>query len=501
MRFFELLILVTLLLAITVRFWRTERRPRWAKYLPGLAVLLIPIQLVLEGYRWQMVPAYTLAGLLFAITTLELSRRRNNAPTRWGRTVVRGIGLTLGLVLFTIAAGLPALFPVFQLPEPTGPYAVGTTSFVYSDESRQEIFTDIQDDHRLVYVQVWYPAQATAGYTRLPLWIDPEQITPALAKDFLVPEFVFSHFELIESNSYLAAPVATQDSSYPVLVYSHGYDVGFFAQNTVQMEELASHGYVVFSVGHAYESSIVFDGEGNSIGTNKSRIGAFYKEGEETAELYAKTYFPTGDEQIQAAREWLAATPLANQSIQIWTQDTQFVLSQIERMNRGEVNSPFRGQLDTARIGIFGQSFGGGTAFQVCAVDTRCKAALNIDGTQWGTLLETPLQTPFLMMYGERSDRLNDWVLNTSPASGYSLRVNGASHINFTDFNLVSPLFKLPYLGILGEIDTRQMERIMNAYTLAFFDQTLRGVASPLFQGFSIDYLEVELHTFGSTSK
>jgi predicted dienelactone hydrolase len=306
---------------------------------------------------------------------------------------------------------------------------------------------------------------------------------------------------LIESNSYLDAPVATQDSSYPVLVYSHGYDVGFFAQNTVQMEELASHGYVVFSVGHAYESSIVFDSEGNSIGTNKSRIGAFYKEGEETAELYAKTYFPTGDEQIQAAREWLAATPLANQSIQIWTQDTQFVLSQIERMNRGEVNSPFRGQLDTARIGIFGQSFGGGTAFQVCAVDTRCKAALNIDGTQWGTLLETPLQTPFLMMYGERSDRLNDWVLNTSPASGYSLRVNGASHINFTDFNLVSPLFKLPYLGILGEIDTRQMERIMNAYTLAFFDQTLRGVASPLFQGFSIDYLEVELHTFGSTSK
>lgn len=108
-----------------------------------MTVLLIPIQLVVEGYSWQMVPAYALAGLLFVFTTLQLSRR-NNAPTRWGRKVIHGIGLSLGLVLFTIAAALPALFPVFQLPEPTGPYAVGTTSFAFTDDSRQEIFTDIR---------------------------------------------------------------------------------------------------------------------------------------------------------------------------------------------------------------------------------------------------------------------------------------------------------------------------------------------------------------------
>ena len=165
------------------------------------------------------------------------------------------------------------------------------------------------------------------------------------------------------------------------------------------------------------------------------------------------------------------------------------------------MESPFAGNLDTARIGVFGQSFGGATAFQVCAIDPRCKAAINIDGTQWGTLLESPLQAPFLMMYGEKTDRLNDWVINTSLASGYSLRVNGASHINFTDFNLISPVFKLPQLGILGKIDTRQMERIMNAYTLAFFDQTLKGIPSPLLQSASPDYPEVELKMFRVISK
>nr|ATZ76730.1 Lip114 [uncultured bacterium] len=496
MRTFEILTLGTLFLALAARFWSVEKRPSRANYLPGAAILLILIHLVVEGYRWQMVPAYALTALLFLLSVPRLLGKKSASQAGLGRKILNRIGMASGLVVFAIAAALPTLFPVFQMPDPTGHYAVGTTSFAFTDDSRPEIFTDDPDDKRPVYVQAWYPAESTAGHTRLPMWIDPEKITPALAKDFGVPEFVFSHFSLIQSNSYLDAPLSEQEAAYPVLVFSHGYDIGFFAQNTVQMEELASHGYIVFSVGHAYESSMVFDAQGNSIGMSQPRIDAFYQESAETGELYAKTYYVTGDEQIQAARAWLAATPLGNQSVQIWAQDTQFVLTQIERMNRGEVDSPFAGHLVTERIGVFGQSFGGATAFQVCAIDSRCKAAINIDGTQWGTLLDTPLQTPFLMVYGEMTDHLNDWVLNTSPASGYSLRVNGASHINFTDFNLVSPLFKLPQLGILGKIDTRQMERIMNAYILAFFDQTLKGISSPLLQGVSVDYPEVELKIY-----
>lgn len=496
MRALEILTLVMLFLAPAARFWRVEKRPSWTNYLPGVTALFILTHLAIEGYRWQMVPAYGLATLLFLLSVPRVLGKKSASPARLGHKILNGIGLALGFTAFAIAAALPAFFPVFRLPDPTGPYAVGTTSFAFTDNSRPEIFTPDPDDKRLVYIQVWYPAGSTADHTQMPMWIDPEKITPALAKEFGVPEFVFSHFSLIQSNSYLNVPLAAHETTYPILVFSHGYDIGFFAQNTVQMEELASHGYVVFSVGHAYESSMVFDSQGNSMGMSQPRIGAFYQENAETNELYAKTYYLTGAEQIQAARDWLATVPLGNQSVQIWAQDTQFVFTQIERMNTSEVKTPFAGNLDTSRIGVFGQSFGGATAFQVCAIDSRCKAAINIDGTQWGTLLDTPLQTPFLMVYGETTDHLNDWVLNTSQASGYSLRVNGAWHVNFTDFNLVSPLFKLPFLGTLGEIDARQMERIMNAYILAFFDQTLKGIPSPLFQSVSIDYPEVELKIY-----
>jgi len=501
MRTFEILTLVTLFLALAARFWPTEKRPLWTIYLPGMSVLFILIHLFVEGYRWQMVPAYTLTTLLFVLSVPRLLRKNKDLPTGRGRKILHGIGMALGFLAIVIAATLPTLFPVFQTPEPTGPYAIGTTSFAFTDDSRPEIFTPDPEDKRLVYVQVWYPAQSTADSTRLPLWIYPEKITPALAKDLLVPEFVFSHFELIKSNGYLDAPLARQESPYPVLVFSHGYEVGFFAQNMVQMEELASHGYVIFSVGHAYESSMVLDAHGQVITMSETQVNAFGQEAEETNELYAKTYYATGDEQIQAARYWLAAALIGNQSLEIWVQDMQFVLTQIERMNRGQVDSPFAGHLDMGQVGVFGHSFGGAAAFQVCAIDSRCQAAINIDGTQWGTLLDNPLQTPFLMMYGEKSDHLNDWVLNTSPASGYSLRVNGSNHINFSDFNMVSPLFKLPQLGILGSIDSRQMERIMNAYILAFFDQTLMGIPSTLFEGISPDFPEVELKIFRATLK
>jgi len=67
MRTFELLILVTIFLRLIGLFFAPAKRPRWIDWLPSLAMLLILIHFVLEGYRWQMEFAYVLAGLLFVL--------------------------------------------------------------------------------------------------------------------------------------------------------------------------------------------------------------------------------------------------------------------------------------------------------------------------------------------------------------------------------------------------------------------------------------------------
>jgi len=441
-----------------------------------------------------MVPAYILAILLFALSLPRLLGVKLSLPARLDRKISVGTGMALGLAVLAIAIALPVLFPVFQMPDPTGPFAVGTTSFVFIDDSRPEVLTPDPADNRLVYVQVWYPAQPSPDSAPACLWIDPAKITPVVIKGFLgLPGFLLDHLALVRSSSYPDAPLSERKVDYPILVFSHGHYPGFFAQNMVQMEELASHGYIVFSIGHAYESAVVFDAAGQVILASEPQIEAF-SYGPEHAELYEQILSTAGVEQTQAARAFLSASPIQQQSIPIWIQDTQFVLTQIEQMSRGQVDSPFAGHLDTSRVGVFGMSFGGATALQVCAIDSRCKAALNMDGFQYGVLVDDPLQVPFLMMYSQGNSGVNDWALNDLPGSGFSLTVKDTTHENYTDFNLISPLFQA--LGALGKIDGRRMERIVNTYTLAFFDQTLKGVSSPLFQGLSPDYPEVALKAF-----
>jgi predicted dienelactone hydrolase len=488
MRPFEITTVSLLMLAWGSRLLPVNKYPLWPLFLSGLALLAAILQLMVEPYRWQMIPTYALVVLLFVVSLAHLSGKSATSPTGLRSWILKILGIGLGFLVITVAIALLAVFPVFQFPNPTGPYKVGVTTYALIDASRPETFTPALEDKRQIYLQVWYPARASADLDHMPPY--PANLTTQLAKAFSLPDFVFNHLGLVKGNSYLNAPLAESKTAFPVLVFSHGYYIGFTGQNTVQMEELASHGYIIFSIGHAYEALLVLDSQGQIVPAIPPATPS-EAEFQKMQALIDQMKSTTGSEQNQAVRAFLDFDPAMQDSLQVWTQDTQFVLKQIELMNRGQMESPFTGRLDLAHIGMFGMSFGGATAFQVCAIDTRCQAALNMDGFQYGTLLDDRLQTPFLMMYSEVNDHLNDWALNNSPESGYSLRVKDTTHLNYTDFNLIAPI-------LLGKIDSARMERIMNTYTLAFFDQTLKGVPSSLLQAAHPDYPEVELRIFSA---
>jgi hypothetical protein len=196
-------------------------------------------------------------------------------------------------------------------------------------------------------------------------------------------------------------------------------------------------------------------------------------------------------------RRYLEATPVLNESLRIWTADTRFVLDELERANRGESQSPFDGRLNLARIGVFGMSLGGAAAGQVCSVDTRCKAGINIDGLQRGNLLGNPPTQPFMFMSSEfyfESDRgVNAPVYERVQNDAYEVMVKGSRHLNFTDFYLISPLLKMA--GVLGSVEGERMQRIVNDYTLAFFNKHLKGESSPLLDSPSQAHPEVRFRS------
>jgi alpha-beta hydrolase superfamily lysophospholipase len=85
---------------------------------------------------------------------------------------------------------------------------------------------------------------------------DADVVAPALARLFHLPRFAFGHFKYISSNAIPFAPVAADQASRPVLLFLHGFS-GIRQQNTFQVEELVSHGYIVAAIDQPYAAASV----------------------------------------------------------------------------------------------------------------------------------------------------------------------------------------------------------------------------------------------------
>ncbi|MGH9958034.1 MAG: alpha/beta hydrolase family protein, partial [Pyrinomonadaceae bacterium] len=370
-----------------------------------------------------------------------------------------------------------------KLPQPSGPYQIGTTYFALVDETRPEAFTDDPKDHRELLVRCWYPAQSVAGARPEPFWgKDTKEIGTLLAQFMRLPKTAFDDLAVVQSHAYTDVPLSNSKSRYPVVLFSHGYIPGFLSQNSAQMEELASHGYVVFSIGHSYETVANIFPDGRVVPFSQARLMAFAQGAGKTRELnvkYAAATEPAEKEDL--IKQIVAGWPLLHESLRVWAADVSFVLDELERMNSGKRTSNFASKLDLKRIGIFGMSFGGATAGQFCAVDKRCRAGINLDGLQSGDLIDRPMERPFMFMQSEDARNVNRLFFERAKNDAYYVVVKGTKHFNYSDFSLFSPDYRK--VGILGAIEGERMERIMNDYLLAFFDKYLRGKDAPLLKG------------------
>ncbi len=374
MRIFEILLLATLLPSFSSLFVARRRRPRWLSYLPILGVVFIALHLLTEGHRWQMVPGYVFTGaflLSSAVAFWQKDRSSSSSQgtrpaSRW-RTAFRITGAVLGMLIFGVAALIPAAMPVFELPEPSGPFRVGTTRFSLLDASRPETFTADPSDKRELLIQVWYPAEPSANSVPERLWGHPREIARRMTRSLGLPGFLFDHFGLVRTHSLADAALAGARATYPVLVFSHGYNQGIPPQNTVQMEDLASHGYIIFSIGHSYESLALIHPDGRIVAVSEERMQRVRDQlrgsGALIRQLLASQDAQQRADLLQRISE---AGPLLNESVAVWVADTRFVLDELAKLDATKDPRGFAGRLDMTRVSIFGMSFGGTVATE-CA--------------------------------------------------------------------------------------------------------------------------------------
>lgn len=115
MRPIEILLSLANLLAFLVLAVPRLRAVPWLRHLAPMALAIAIAQVLVEGPRWQMLPAYALAGLFFLIWLLRYVTPAGG-PARQKRTnrLAAGLAIGLGALGLAVSIVLPIVLPVFR---------------------------------------------------------------------------------------------------------------------------------------------------------------------------------------------------------------------------------------------------------------------------------------------------------------------------------------------------------------------------------------------------
>jgi predicted dienelactone hydrolase len=450
-------IVIPILLAIYL-LW-PHPRLRAIRFAPSIALVLTLLHLLVEGYRWQMIPLYVLTVLLTISSLIKIKLQAD-----WPAAASY-----LTVILLAVSTALPVLLPVPAIPKPGGSLEVGTKTFELIDNSRKELYSG-KDEARSFMVQVWYPANPLPENKKAPWMSRADIYGPAISKFLKLPSFFLDNLTLEKTPAYIDAPMAETSTPYPVILFSHGWN-GFNAQNTGQMIQLASRGFVVVAVNHTYGAIATIFPDGRIAYNNPKAL-------------------PDG---APDAEYEIAARKLVNQ----WAGDLSFTLDNLVTGEHLPANS-----LDFNRIGVYGHSTGGGAAIQFCGTDPRCKALLGMDPFMRpvsAQVLAKGVSQPSFFMFSQGWDDLtdsknnqlfNEFYPKVSDKKG-AIAIQGTKHYDFSDLPLLSPI--APQLGLKGPLNGKRVTEIVDAYLIEFFEMTLNGKPSNLFNGNFSDFPEVKI--------
>lgn len=428
------------------------------------AVLLLAAAWV--GAYWQLIPLY--AGVGLSLLALGGTRARNRM--HW-------LAATAVTILLLLTAAFTYVLPMFSLPMPTGPYATGTRVEQMVDPVRMETHVAGPKRPREIMVQIWYPA--SPNHQRLARYRMRRETT-----------WLASYMGVLQTHSYQDAAVASSGAPFPVLLFNPAW-AGHRTQNTYQVEDLASHGFIVVGVDHPYNSGPVAFPDGRVI-------------------------VPTGGHDIADFQNTTVAQQYAfgGKEVDVEAGDDVLVLNTLSAANLNP-SSPWFHRVDANDAGAFGHSFGGAVAAEVCYQDPRVKAALNEDGWMFGEVATRGLDKPYLVMNDDaapvtdaelqskdaqtrREARLTnidiDNLNHTMRAfGGYMLTIRGSRHFDFSDRPLYSPVRRLTEAGTISPVRAHE---IVESYTLQFFAHTLQGKPAPLLAANQSPYKEVQFENW-----
>ncbi|GIH03770.1 esterase [Rhizocola hellebori] len=380
------------------------------------------------------------------------------------RALIGAAAGTVGTVLPAVSASAEPSGQSLHvpLPVPTGPHRIGAVALRLVDASRRDPWVE-SIPFRELMVSIWYPAMSRHG--ELAPYMQPAAAAhydQGLAQQ--LPRYAAGvvDYAATPTHARLRAPMLKRRGGHPVVLYSPG---GGNARTTgtVLAEQLASHGYLVVTIDHTYES--------------------------------AEVEFPGG--RLAVDRRPADSTREASALVRV--ADTRFVLDALALIDRGTRGAGLRGAFDLERVAMVGYSAGGYAAAETMLVDPRVRAGCNLDGKLLadddpiilGRAALHGLDRPFLQIGTPGHDSTTDpsWTAMRANARGWhrELCLQGSTHLGLNDLAVTIP-FLAKVFGLsaqevqyaLGTIDPARSVAVIRAYVTAFLDQHLRGAEQTL---------------------
>lgn len=332
----------------------------------------------------------------------------------------------------------------------SGEYAVGTECFTVIDKERKEVLGP-GEGFRKIPVRLYYPTrkETVKGMERADIFT--ERGRKEIQKAF--------HIKSVEEDmlkaDYYEKAAHVEGIRFPLVIFNHGYN-SYVEGNTFLCCELASNGYVVASVGHAYEA-IINEYEDGTYDLYDKKINKRMYDNMIVAlisQMFLLKAKGTAEELYHKFDAFQRKhTRYIMERVPEWGKDTMCVVR--------ELKERYTQWIDFSKgIGATGHSLGGAVAYYLCQYEKEITCGINIDGAMFGNYEGMVMQKPFLQICCAENYNVETRALFDTKAPVECEIFEGMKHIGFTDAK-----FLVPSKMLVGKMDPNKMyERLVSCH-------------------------------------
>ncbi|RSL42998.1 hypothetical protein CEP54_015260 [Fusarium duplospermum] len=344
------------------------------------------------------------------------------------------------------------------VPSPPGPYDVAVKHIELVDSSRIDPLAPEANTKRRIMASAYLPIDAQYSCkTQVVPYMPPltASVFETVGESLGLPQGLLGDFEMefCDIETLNLDGVYEERKKFPVAVFSPGFQGTRFVYGALA-RSLASLGYIVVTLDHTYETSVV--------------------------------EFPDGS----AAYSNLGNETLTLKHLEVRTADESFLISQLSNTTvTNSVFANFPGTFNPHKVVVYGHSFGGATAAATAQHDPNVIGGLNFDGTIYGPVNQEGFKDkPFILVGRNYSVPVPEWdsFYDKVHAAKMELAVRDTQHYAFMDLPLLLTVYQVPpelqptVDEVFGKLNGRKVEKVVNEIMVGLLGLLFENKTEPL---------------------